>query len=430
MTLSTIKQSSITFSSSQSDLDIDFLDSDLAQKIFVVAAWAFIGSASLKIYSMYCKKDADWYASLAYKFAIAGVVLLGAAGVAELYHQNIKNEELSANKAELSAENTRLSRENTQLNTENRQLSAKNTKLNIENTQLGTENNSLVVKVEKLQNRTLEQESIQSDNIEVIIPDPLNITYPEETTANIFTVSTNDIKNIDKIKDTARDWKQRISDQLSIAPRELLAEHKDHFSEKVWISAIEKYAFFPKKEFSELPIIVYDKGLNAYTNVSDDDESSSVFMNLRHLIEGVAYYSKEVFNQGDSSERRTIVTLNEGRVQGMAVFNAVTGYVDLLTSHPDNIPHIKNQNRTRGAGTSIILYLAKWALKTGKDITLNPLESAIPFYKRLGFTRYNKREHGYHQGYPGLILTVNTIKKLIENNVFPFSLLRDAKKSA
>ncbi len=116
-------------------------------------------------------------------------------------------------------------------------------------------------------------------------------------------------------------------------------------------------------------------------------------------------------------------------IQAIAIFNSQSNTLKYLATHPENIRHEVNKNspNVQGAGTSIVLYLAKKMLEEKGTIRLKAIENAVPFYKKLQFELDPDNEDPSDRRIPKHIamkLSSEKIKELIDNEVAPFNQLK------
>ncbi len=80
------------------------------------------------------------------------------------------------------------------------------------------------------------------------------------------------------------------------------------------------------------------------------------------------------------------------KIQALALVTLFDTHLELnlLVSNPSNIPcsFVPPERQTRGAGSALIKNLQEY----GKDIVVDPLDSAIPFYRNRGFERTGVRQ--------------------------------------
>lgn len=129
---------------------------------------------------------------------------------------------------------------------------------------------------------------------------------------------------------------------------------------------------------------------------------------------------REAFlKQGESDyfDKALVCTDQDSKIQAIALIRTKENRVAFVATHPDNIPSTLTDpaKRVRGAGTQIILHLAKRTLKTGKPVLIDTLDSASDFYAKLGFTQAGLM--------PELHLTASKINLLISEKVPPFNQL-------
>jgi len=108
----------------------------------------------------------------------------------------------------------------------------------------------------------------------------------------------------------------------------------------------------------------------------------------------------------------------DSKIQALALIDDEENKIVYIATNPNNIPTplSKLSQRVRGAGTQIILHLAKDALKTGNAIRLSSIDSSEPFYDKLGFAGYDINNDR--------VLTVTKIKELISSKIPPFDQLQ------
>lgn len=122
--------------------------------------------------------------------------------------------------------------------------------------------------------------------------------------------------------------------------------------------------------------------------------------------------SRWIFDEISNSDKPKItITDAKGNLQAAASFSKSKDniHIDYLASAPWNIAGSDSRS-TRGAGTKAIVEAVKVSNKAGYKgkLTLNPLEDAVPFYKKLGFT----------EGWSGMTLSpsaAETLLKKVEN---------------
>jgi hypothetical protein len=94
-----------------------------------------------------------------------------------------------------------------------------------------------------------------------------------------------------------------------------------------------------------------------------------------------------------NSDERVVIAYNKAKkVQGMALVSLSSGSgteIELIAAHPKNVVIFGNEQATRGAGTAIIKHVVHDILtKTRKgDLHLGALDSAIPFYEKIGMQK-------------------------------------------
>jgi len=115
------------------------------------------------------------------------------------------------------------------------------------------------------------------------------------------------------------------------------------------------------------------------------------------------------------------------KIQAVALLQMEKLKLVQLATHPDNIIHAHNDSQAtaiRGAGSQIILELARHALNANEAIRLKSTEDAENFYKKLGFTR----EVPQHSMW--LHLTPARIRELVAQKVPPFNQLNEGAPAA
>lgn len=103
---------------------------------------------------------------------------------------------------------------------------------------------------------------------------------------------------------------------------------------------------------------------------------------------------------------------NENKYQALALIDRQLNKIAYFVTHPNNIPTLLSKERVRGAGTKIILHLAKIALESGYNLRVYSIYGAESFYKKFGFEE--------EETSADLILTAAKIKKLISSKTPPF----------
>lgn len=92
-----------------------------------------------------------------------------------------------------------------------------------------------------------------------------------------------------------------------------------------------------------------------------------------------------MFSDSDNSNSKFIEVTQGGKTQGMAAIteNESVIEVDYLATHPDNVDP-SNPQRIRGSGTKAMIAIFKYAYEKEKSVKLYPIDSARPFYDKLG----------------------------------------------
>ncbi|MBY0528558.1 MAG: hypothetical protein K2P51_00005, partial [Rhabdochlamydiaceae bacterium] len=152
-----------------------------------------------------------------------------------------------------------------------------------------------------------------------------------------------------------------------------------------------------------------------------DHDPGGVFLSAHVICDLISRHLRNQENTENRlrSPRRVLVCRDRLRsVQAVALFNKKEHSLTYLVTHPDNIRHPINEHistRAQGAGTQIILYLARLALKRNMPLWAIIRDDSEPFYQKLHFdddAAFGKK-----------ILTVEKIKQLVSLKIFPFSLL-------
>ncbi|NEP10873.1 MAG: GNAT family N-acetyltransferase [Symploca sp. SIO2C1] len=112
-----------------------------------------------------------------------------------------------------------------------------------------------------------------------------------------------------------------------------------------------------------------------------------------------------------ANDSKIAITDAKGNLQAAASFSKSKDniHIDYLASAPWNIAGSDSRS-TRGAGTKAIVEAVKISKEAGYKgkLTLNPLQDAVPFYEKLGFT----------EGWSGMTLSpsaAETLLKKVEN---------------
>jgi len=88
-----------------------------------------------------------------------------------------------------------------------------------------------------------------------------------------------------------------------------------------------------------------------------------------------------------------------------------------LATHPQNVAIFSNDTPVRGVGTSLVVTVAKDVLmrkKGCKSLHLEAVNSAVPFYQKLGFTIDKKKP--LHENVVYMVLKKEAMKELIRKN--------------
>jgi len=110
------------------------------------------------------------------------------------------------------------------------------------------------------------------------------------------------------------------------------------------------------------------------------------------------------------------------KIHAIALYNQRKNKIACLVSHPDNIDHKVNrevENRVKGAGTSIMLYLFRKTIELGIPLKVDSTPSAKKFYQKLQFELTGERDYRFI----GLELSADKINGLIKRKIPPFHLL-------
>lgn len=116
------------------------------------------------------------------------------------------------------------------------------------------------------------------------------------------------------------------------------------------------------------------------------------------------------------------------KIQAIALHDKQSNRLADLATHPDNIDHPINDAvpRVKGAGTQIILHLAKETVRADSTLRLRSVRDAVPFYKKMHFED-DPAFAGVQDGALGITsmkLTAERIRSLVRNQTPPFNQLR------
>jgi hypothetical protein len=152
-----------------------------------------------------------------------------------------------------------------------------------------------------------------------------------------------------------------------------------------------------------------------------DIDPGSVFLSAQLICDFISgsLHNQENIKKGLEPWNRVVVCRDGARaIQAIALFEKEKNSLAYLVTHPDNIRHPINENiptRAQGAGTQIILYLARSALKKNVPLRAVVREDAELFYQKLHFDD--------DSNWGTKILTVEKIKQLIVLKTFPFNFI-------
>jgi hypothetical protein len=185
---------------------------------------------------------------------------------------------------------------------------------------------------------------------------------------------------------------------------------------KIWrSSALKKYKQCHGGELPKFKTTEEERALNTTAPSAPLRQCCSLTQLIDEALSG-----KEVEETWDTV---LVCRDQDQKVQAIALIDKKKNELAYLVTHPDNIRHEINENittRVEGTGIAIILYLAKEALQINKPIRLIATQGVFPFYQKLHFAPYPRETYPNH--YP-MELTVEKIKQLIEECVFPFDRL-------
>lgn len=142
----------------------------------------------------------------------------------------------------------------------------------------------------------------------------------------------------------------------------------------------------------------------------------------KSIIDAIYKRITSKLEQNDSSLikwTKALVCLDQNsKIQAIALINEETNKIVDIATHPNNIPSSLSDpaHQVRGAGTQIIMHLAKVALKTDCSILVDPNDSGKAFYKKLGFKKVELTTN--------FTLTADKIRELISSDTAPFNLLK------
>ena len=126
----------------------------------------------------------------------------------------------------------------------------------------------------------------------------------------------------------------------------------------------------------------------------------------------------EYIDPDDARWDLILVSKTAQKIEAIGFFNRQSSELIYLATHPENVGHAINTKRIQGAGSSIILYLAKQMLTSKTDLILESIDNAMPFYEKLHF---EKRDIEWEGNY--LVLTAQKIQSLLERKIPPFDSL-------
>lgn len=175
---------------------------------------------------------------------------------------------------------------------------------------------------------------------------------------------------------------------------------------KEWMElSKQRFRVADKYQYTETP-----KCTDEILNRLEDSESiiKAIYLRVTQKLEqkdsGLIKWNKALVCKDQNS-----------KIQAIALINEENNKIVDIATHPDNIPSLLNDptKQVRGAGTQIILHLAKIALQTDTSILLDTNDSGKAFYKKLGFERVGLTTN--------FILTADKIRELIREKKPPFN---------
>jgi len=120
--------------------------------------------------------------------------------------------------------------------------------------------------------------------------------------------------------------------------------------------------------------------------------SNESFEHLILVLEGIQANIRlnqemyEGFCQLFQSNALFVCRNEQSFIEGIGIFAKRDREIVWLASHPKNLPHpIYDASRVHGVGTTMIQHFAAITLKQGMSLSVIPKNTAVGFYKKLGF---------------------------------------------
>ncbi len=168
------------------------------------------------------------------------------------------------------------------------------------------------------------------------------------------------------------------------------------------------------------------------TRDAASSDIGGLFINSRSMISQIKYQLttpiKERISGGEPWDTVLICRDSNNNLQAIALFDKRSNKLSYLATNPDNIRHELNEGittRVQGAGTQIMLSLAKFARTNSFIIRLRATDETVKFYQKLGFED-DPENRGPYDGYvriTSMKLTPQKVKELMSQKISPYDRL-------